>query len=68
MGKALRYAICAAFSLAASSGCATVPDGYTWSLPLLYSVFAIVVALLYLPCAWFAQVKARHPRTLLRYL
>ena len=29
MGKALRYAICAAFSLAASSGCATVPDGYT---------------------------------------
>jgi len=29
MEKALRYAICAAFSLAASSGCATVPDGYT---------------------------------------
>jgi hypothetical protein len=29
MGKALRYAICAAFSLAASSGCATLPDGYT---------------------------------------
>jgi hypothetical protein len=29
MGKALRYAMCAAFSLAASAGCATVPDGYT---------------------------------------
>jgi uncharacterized membrane protein len=44
-----------------------VPDGYTWSLPLLYLVFALVVALLYLPCAWFGGVKARHPRSLLRY-
>jgi hypothetical protein len=26
------------------------PDGYPWSLPLLYLVAAIVVALLYLPC------------------
>jgi hypothetical protein len=29
MVKALRHAICAAFSLAAACGCATVPDGYT---------------------------------------
>src|ERR1700741_2536797 len=29
MEKALRYAMCAAFSLVASSGCAAVPDGYT---------------------------------------
>jgi hypothetical protein len=29
MEKALRYAIFAAFSLVASPGCATVPDGYT---------------------------------------
>ncbi len=45
-----------------------VPAGYMWSLPLLYAVFAVVVALLYLPCAWFARVKARRPGGLLRYL
>jgi len=45
-----------------------VPAGYMWSLPLLYFVFAIVVALLYFPCAWFARIKAQHPNTILRYL
>jgi hypothetical protein len=45
-----------------------VPAGYMWSLPLLYAVCAVVVALLYLPCAWFARVKARRPGGLLRYL
>ena len=35
------------------------PDGYTWSLPLLYLVWGITIALLYLPCRWFAEVKAR---------
>jgi uncharacterized membrane protein len=34
-----------------------VPNGYTWGLPLLYLVFAIVVAILYVPCRWFAGVK-----------
>jgi uncharacterized membrane protein len=34
-----------------------VPAGYTWSLPLLYLVFAIVVAILYVPCRWFGRVK-----------
>jgi uncharacterized membrane protein len=33
------------------------PDGYTWSLPLLYSVFACVIILLYFPCRWFARIK-----------
>jgi len=28
-----------------------VPDGYTWSLPLLYLVTAVVVTLLYFPLA-----------------
>jgi hypothetical protein len=28
-----------------------VPPGYMWSLPLLYTVFAVVVSLLYVPCA-----------------
>jgi len=45
-----------------------VPPGYMWSLPLLYLVFAIVIALLYWPCAWFARVKARRRDSLLRFL
>jgi len=32
------------------------PPGYMWSLPLLYLVFAIVIALLYLPCRWFGAL------------
>ncbi|HMF96603.1 MAG TPA: heparan-alpha-glucosaminide N-acetyltransferase domain-containing protein [Vicinamibacterales bacterium] len=45
-----------------------VPVGYTWSLPLLYLVYALVVAALYVPCAWFARVKAGHPQGVLKYL
>jgi len=45
-----------------------VPDGYAWSLALLYLVFAVVVAALYAPCAWFAGVKARHRQSVLGYL
>ena len=37
-----------------------VPNGYRWSLPLLYLVFTIVVAILYVACRWFGQWKARH--------
>lgn len=37
-----------------------VPDGYTWSLPLLYAVFAICVALLYVPCRAFARLRAER--------
>ncbi|HZN56087.1 MAG TPA: heparan-alpha-glucosaminide N-acetyltransferase domain-containing protein [Candidatus Polarisedimenticolaceae bacterium] len=44
------------------------PDGYTWSLPLLYAIWAIAVAALYLPCRWFAEVKERNPSPWLRYL
>jgi uncharacterized membrane protein len=36
------------------------PPGYTWSLGLLYLVWAIAIALLYVPCRWFAGVKARR--------
>jgi len=38
------------------------------SLALLYVVFAIVIALLYAPCAWFGRVKDRHRNGLVRYL
>ncbi|HZI99474.1 MAG TPA: heparan-alpha-glucosaminide N-acetyltransferase domain-containing protein, partial [Gemmatimonadaceae bacterium] len=35
-----------------------VPEGYRWSLGLLYLVWAIVVAILYFACRWYAEVKA----------
>ena len=37
-----------------------VPNGYRWSLPLLYFVFAVVVAILYVACRWFGAWKARQ--------
>jgi hypothetical protein len=42
---------------------ASVPPEARWSLPLLYVVFAIVVAALYVPCRWYARVRAsrRYP-------
>ena len=44
------------------------PEGYRWSLPLLYAITALCVALLYLPCRWFAAQRARRPDSWLRYL
>jgi uncharacterized membrane protein len=44
------------------------PPGYTWSLPLLYMVWAIAVLLLWFPCRWFADVKARSRAPWLSYL
>jgi uncharacterized membrane protein len=44
------------------------PDGYVWSLTLLYAVWAIAVLLLYVPCRWFGALKARRPSGWLRYL
>jgi uncharacterized membrane protein len=37
-----------------------VPEGYVWSLGLLYLVWAIVVVTLYFPCRWFARLKQRR--------
>jgi uncharacterized membrane protein len=45
-----------------------VPAGYTWSLGLLYLVFVLVVAILYVPCRWYARIKAQHPESWLRFL
>jgi uncharacterized membrane protein len=45
-----------------------VPDGYTWSLALLYVVFALCVTALYFPCRWFAHVRARSRSPWLSYL
>lgn len=44
------------------------PDGYMWSLPLLYLVTAGVVTALYFPCRWFAALKARRKDAWLSYL
>jgi len=45
-----------------------LPPGYMWSLPLLYLVFAIVIALLFLPCRWYANARLRHRHAWMRYL
>jgi len=44
------------------------PDGYLWSLGLLYLVWGVAVALLYIACRWFAGVKARRHDWWVRYL
>jgi uncharacterized membrane protein len=46
----------------------STPDGQHWSLPLLYLVFAVCVAILYVPCRWYARVKARGGRPWLRFV
>lgn len=40
----------------------SVPPEHRWSLPLLYSVFVVVVAALYFPCRWFGSLKAKPSR------
>ncbi len=44
------------------------PEGYGLGLPGVYLAWLLVVALLYLPCAWFAGVKRRHSAAWLSYL
>jgi len=44
------------------------PAGYVWSLPLLYGVWGITIALLYFPCRWFADLKAKRNDWWLKYL
>ncbi|HUF28706.1 MAG TPA: heparan-alpha-glucosaminide N-acetyltransferase domain-containing protein [Gemmatimonadaceae bacterium] len=44
------------------------PDGYRWSLWLLYLVFILCVIALYFPCRWYAGVRARRRSKWLSYL
>jgi hypothetical protein len=47
------------------------PDGaapYGHGLGVVCAMWFGVIVLLYWPCAWFAQVKKRHPDSLLRFL
>ncbi len=44
------------------------PEGYVWSLPLLYLVWGIAIVLLYFACQWFAGFKARRNDWWFKYL
>lgn len=44
------------------------PDGYTWSLPLLYLVWIIAIVILYFACRWFAEVKAKRTEWWIKYI
>jgi len=44
------------------------PPGAGFGLPIVYLIWACVVAALYLPCRWFAGVKARRRDWWLSYL
>lgn len=44
------------------------PEGYMWSLPLLYLVWGIAIVVLYFKCRWFAELKARRNDWWLQYL
>jgi uncharacterized membrane protein len=44
------------------------PPDSGFELSIVYVCWAVVVAVLYLLCSWFADVKRRHPQSLLRYL
>jgi uncharacterized membrane protein len=44
------------------------PPGAGFGLPIVYLIWACVVAALYLPCRWFAGVKARRRDWRLSYL
>ena len=44
------------------------PDGYAWSLPLLYLVWGVALVMLYAACRWYADLKARRTDWWLRYV
>jgi uncharacterized membrane protein len=44
------------------------PEGYTWSLGVLYLVWAVAIIILYFACRWFANLKARRTDAWLSYL
>jgi uncharacterized membrane protein len=44
------------------------PEGYVWSLPLLYLIWAIAIVLLYFACKWFASLKAKRSDWWLQYV
>jgi uncharacterized membrane protein len=51
-----------------SAALASPPEGWALGLFGIYIAWVVVLAVLYLPCRWFAGVKARHPGGWLAYL
>jgi uncharacterized membrane protein len=45
-----------------------LPQGYGHGLPMIYAIWLTAVALLYLPCSWFAALKQRRKSWWLSYL
>lgn len=45
-----------------------VPDGYQWSLWLLYAVFSACIVTLYFPSRWYARVRGRRSSRWFSYL
>jgi hypothetical protein len=45
----------------------SAPAGYTWSLPLLYAVWAVAVVMLFFASRWFADLKTRRSDWWLKY-
>ena len=46
----------------------SIPPADRWSLGLLYLVFATTIALLYVPCRWYAKRKAERPAAWMTYI
>ena len=46
----------------------TSPPGWGYSLPVVYAMWVLVVALLCPLCRWYAGYKQRHDALWLRYL
>jgi uncharacterized membrane protein len=44
------------------------PAGWVLGLPGIYAAWALALTILYLPCRWFAGIKARYPGGWLSYL
>jgi hypothetical protein len=36
------------------------PSGYGHGLPFIYAMWILAVAILYLPCRWFMELRSRH--------
>ena len=45
-----------------------IPQGYGHNLPFIWMIWALCVAILYLPCRWYAQYKATHKAKWLSYI
>lgn len=45
-----------------------VPPNAGFGLPVVYACWAAVIVALYFLCRWYADVRRRHPRSLLRYI